>query len=70
MREWILKIVSWVSIVVMFAYIGAGLAKQFDPDNIGQATIRPIYTEAYVEELILEKIYYKKGFKEIEEILQ
>lgn len=56
-RQTILTAVTWIVVLVMWAYIGAGLAKQFDPKNLYP---RPSYTQEYVERLERQKIYFEK----------
>ena len=56
-RQTILTAVTWIVVLVMWAYIGAGLAKQFDPEKLYP---RPSYTQEYVERLDAQKIYHEK----------
>lgn len=67
MREWTLNVVGWIAVLSIFAFITWRLADQFQPGHLNET--RSPYTESYVEELILEKIYYEKSYNEIMEIL-
>lgn len=56
-RQAILTAATWIVVLVMWAYIGVGLARQFDPEQLRP---HPSYTNEYVERLEREKIYYER----------
>jgi len=68
-KQTVLTVVSWIAVLTMFAFIGYRLGVGYFPENVFDIRMRPAYTETAFEDLLLEKIYYEKSYKEIEKVL-
>lgn len=74
LNERILTVLSWIAVLSMFAYIGWGLGRQFEPSPL--TILHSTYTNEYVERLEQTKIkyqqqasWYEDGYNGITKIL-
>ena len=68
-RERILNFITAIAIFVMMAYIGFGLARQFDPQEIIHLHTHPAYTNESYERQERELAHFKYEWKRADGVL-
>ncbi len=69
MSERFVNIIAGLLLFAMMSFITWRLADQFQPETVFDIRVRPAYTETAFEDLLIEKIYYEKGYTELMRIL-